>query len=232
MTFNTKQLALKVDLKDDATLSSYWPGDNKEVIDTLLHHQRPTSELFVYLWGQPGVGKTHLIQGACHQATSQNKEAVYFPLKSMRYRADIFMGLEQLSLVCLDDIEAIVGDLKWEEAIFHLYNRLRANGTPLLISAQNPPHQLKVNLADLSSRLAWGLTYHIKPLCDEQKLQALTLRAMNRGLELPRDVGRFLLARCERNMGELYSILDQLDRASLIAQRRLTIPFVKHVLSL
>lgn len=223
------QLALSVGLRDDATLDTFFSGDNQEMLATLSNVQQ-SKEQFIFLWGQEGVGKTHLLQGTCHNVTGKGHGALYLPLANLRYRPDLFVGLEQLSLVCLDDIDVIAGQSIWEEAIFHLFNRLKTSGTTLMVAATMPPRQLPVVLPDLRSRLHWGLTYHIHPLNDEQKLKALSLRAYNRGIELPLDVGRFLLSRCVRNMGELYAVLDQLDSASLAAQRRLTIPFVKRVL--
>ncbi len=93
-----------------------------------------------------------------------------------------------------------------------------------------PPAQLRVKLMDLKSRLGWGVVYHLHGLSDEQKLEALRLRAQGRGLELDGSVGRFLLRRCPRDMGQLFLMLEELDQASLAEQRRLTIPFVKDVL--
>ena len=81
------------------------------------------------------------------------------------------------------------------------------------------------------SRVA-GQIYKLQPLSDEDKLQALQLRARLRGFELPEDVGRFLLKRLDREMRTLFMTLDQLDRASITAQRKLTIPFVKEILKL
>ncbi len=83
----------------------------------------------------------------------------------------------------------------------------------------------------VASRLG-GRSHKLQPLSDEDKLQALQLRARLRGFELPEDVGRFLLKRLDREMRTLFMTLDQLDRASITAQRKLTIPFVKEILKL
>lgn len=116
---------------------------------------------------------------------------------------------------------------------FDLYNRILESGkTRLLITGDRPPRQLNLGLADLASRLDWGQIYKLQPLSDEDKLQALQLRARLRGFELPEDVGRFLLKRLDREMRTLFMTLDQLDRASITAQRKLTIPFVKDILNL
>ena len=104
--------------------------------------------------------------------------------------------------------------------------------TRLLITGDRPPRQLNLGLPDLASRLDWGQIYKLQPLSDEDKLQALQLRARLRGFELPEDVGRFLLKRLDREMRTLFMTLDQLDRASITAQRKLTIPFVKEILKL
>lgn len=125
------------------------------------------------------------------------------------------------------------GDELWEMAIFDLYNRILESGkTRLLITGDRPPRQLNLGLPDLASRLDWGQIYKLQPLSDEDKLQALQLRARLRGFELPEDVGRFLLKRLDREMRTLFMTLDQLDRASITAQRKLTIPFVKEILKL
>jgi DnaA family protein len=146
---------------------------------------------------------------------------------------EVLDGMEQLSLVCIDNIEGIAGDPQWEAAVFHLYNRILETGrTRLFITGDRPPRQLNLSLADLASRLDWGQIYRLQPLSDEEKLQALQLRAKLRGFELPEDVCRFLLKRLDREMLTLFMTLDQLDHASITAQRKLTIPFVKEILSL
>ena len=87
-------------------------------------------------------------------------------------------------------------------------------------------------MPDLRSRLGWGLIYQLKVLDDQQRLQALQLRARQRGCEMPYETGRYLMRRLPRNMAALFDLLDQLDEASLVAQRKLTVPFVKSVLGL
>ena len=80
------------------------------------------------------------------------------------------------------------------------------------------------------SRLSLALVFQLQQLSDEDKLRALQLRASRRGLNLPDDVGRFILTRGARSMSALFDLLDRLDQASLQAQRKLTIPFLKEIL--
>ncbi|MFT6430691.1 MAG: DnaA family protein [Halopseudomonas sp.] len=118
----------------------------------------------------------------------------------------------------------------WEEALFHVYNRLREQGGRLLMAASASPRNMGFSLPDLISRLGWGLVFQLQPLDDQNKQEALKLRAERRGLQLPDEVARFMLSRGARGMGELFAVLEKLDHASLQAQHRLTIPFVKRIM--
>jgi DnaA family protein len=134
--------------------------------------------------------------------------------------------------VCVDDVEAAAGYGAWEEALFHLYNRLIDSGGGLLVSAAVAPAQLAIRLPDLVSRLGAAPVYQLHPLNDDQSLEAMRLRARQRGFELPEETGRYLLRRLPRDLSALMSLLERLDTASLAAQRKLTVPFVKSVLEL
>ena len=121
---------------------------------------------------------------------------------------------------------------EWEEAIFHLYNRVKEAGGRLVMAAHDLPKAIRVQLPDLVSRFSWGVVYQLHSLVDEEKLAVLIQRAHHRGINLSEEVGRYILTHCPRHMGTLFAALDALDRASLAAQRRLTIPFVKEVLQI
>ena len=155
----------------------------------------------------------------------------YLPLAELAdYGPELLDNLEQCELVCLDDLDAVAGRADWEEALFHLFNRLRDAGKRLLLAAATSPRELGVQLPDLQSRLTLALVFQLQELADEDKLRALQLRASRRGLQMPDEVGRFILTRGARSMSALFELLEQLDQASLQAQRKLTIPFLKETL--
>lgn len=227
------QLPLNIQLRDDATLNSFYPGENLEALNAIRQFSQGLGEPFLYLWGQLGVGRTHLLQAACQAAGELGVSAVYIPLQApLDPSAAILQGVEEIPLVCIDNIHTIAGNRVWEEALFHLFNRIRAQQGHLLVAADVSPIHLQVSLPDLKSRLASGVVYQLHRLSDEEKLSALQLRARCRGLIINSTVGQFLLNRCSRNLSELFLTLEKLDNASLAEQRRLTIPFVKHVLNL
>ncbi len=228
------QLPLGVRLRDDATFANYYPGANAAALgyaERLCSPQAGWTDELIYLWGRQGVGRSHLLQAACLRMEERGELAVYLPLAEVAAHGPAILdNLEQSELVCLDDLEAVAGDAAWEQALFHLFNRLRDAGRRLLLAADSPPRELGVLLPDLQSRLSLALVFQLQPLSDEDKLRALQLRASRRGLNLPDDVGRFILSRGERSMSALFELLDRLDQASLQAQRRLTIPFLKETL--
>jgi DnaA family protein len=222
------QLPLNVALRDDATLANYYPGDNGEAVGWLRGLGARTDRTAIYLWGGGGAGKTHLLQAACHDAGARGASAAYLPLMQFKSSStSVTEGLERLLVVCIDDVHAVAGDPNWEEALFHLFNRCRERGAHLIVGGNATPAALGLGLADLASRLSGGMVFHLRSLDDEQMMAALQLRAERRGIELPADVARYLLRRCDRDMNTLASLLERLDHASLAAQRRLTIPFVR-----
>lgn len=221
------QLPLRIGLRDSATFANFFPGPNAALCHTLQEGMEP----FVYLWGSAGSGKTHLLQAACHAVTEQGGTAIYLPLGEPEgLLPQMLEGMERMSLVCLDDLQNVVGDSEWEQALFHLYNRLRDSGNRLVTAATATPAALQIRLADLVSRLGWGPVYQMQPLSDEEKSTVLQQRAANRGMAMPPEVASYLLSRASRDTHALFGLLDRLDEVSLAAQRKLTIPFVREII--
>ena len=225
------QLALGLSLKDEATFDNFYPGKNTEIIAALKKTASGQGERMTYLCGGEGQGCSHLLQACCHAANLHHIRSVYLPFSQITTLSlDLLTGLESVALICLDDIQLIAGHLSWEEAIFHLYNRVFDAGGSLMIGAKELPKTIPLKLPDLASRLSGGVTYKLRPLTDKEKLLALMMRGKRRGIDLSEEVAKYILTHYPRHMGVLFAALDKLDKASLVAQRRLTIPFVKTVL--
>lgn len=228
-----EQLALGLRLRDTARFSNFVAGANRELLTRLQALASGGQAVTLYCWGAPGVGRTHLLQACAQQATDAGGSAAYVSLADHRALApELLEGWERYALVCLDDCEAIAGEAAWEEALFHLYNRLQQASGSLVVAAGRSPGALGLALADLRSRLAAALVYQVQRLDEAQSLEALRLRARARGFALPEETARYLLRRVPRDLPALMAMLEALDGASLAAQRRLTVPFVKTVLGL
>ncbi len=228
------QLSLPLYLPDDETFASFYPGENPSLLAAIQSAVNQVHASYIYFWSREGGGRSHLLHAACAELSQKGDAVGYVPLdKRAWFVPEVLDGMEELALVCIDNIECIAGDAHWEMAIFNLYNRIVETGrTRLLITGDCTPRRLNLQLPDLASRLDWGQIYKLQPLSDAGKLQALQLRAKLRGFELPEDLGRFLLKRLDREMRTLFIVLNRLDHASITAQRKLTIPFVKEILKL
>jgi DnaA family protein len=227
----TAQLPLGIRLPDSSVFESYLPGRNQLVVDALLAVVAGKGPTCIWLHGVGGTGKTHLLQAVCARAGREGRTAAYLPLTEvLDLGEELLAGFGELSIVCLDDAQAIAGRDAWERALFRLHQELDERGGRLLVSGATPPAALPFQLRDLASRLNGGLVLTLQPLDEDEQIAALRLRAQLRGLELPDDTAQFMLRRLPRDMTNLYAFLDELDAASLAAQRRLTVRFVKEVL--
>ncbi len=225
------QYPLNIGLDIGTGFDNFVPGANTQAVTELQRASAGEGEAFVYLWGGAGTGKSHLLQAACRRADEQGRRAAYLPLAMVTELAPAVLdGLEQMDLVCLDDIHRAAGNPAWEEALFHLFNRLKEQGITLLVSAAQSPTALPLQLPDLCSRLASGITFRLVELDEEAKAQALMDDARQRGMELSPETAGYILKHWPRDMGSLREFMDRLDRATLAAQRKATIPFVRELL--
>ncbi len=232
---NSGQLALGVHLRDDATFDNFFYGQANSALKHALNVQLETDgEQIIYLHGSVGSGRSHLLQAACHQADRSGRNSLYLPMHDIVSvpAAEVLEGIEHLALVCIDDVELIAANVQWEEALFHFINRARAVNCKLLFSASNSPGNIGIELADLRSRLGWGLVFQNHALADEEQAAALKMRASGRGLSLSDEVVSYIFSRSTRGISSLLELLDILDRASMAEQRKLSIPFVRQYLDL
>lgn len=225
------QIPLPLGRFDRYDFALFLPGGNAEAVACLERLADGPPSNNIHLWGVSGTGKSHLLQAVCTRAAAHGRP-VYVPLAQHdQMMPDVLAGLEEMDLVCLDDIDAVCGMGAWETALFNLYNRLAERGRPLVTTAQTSPKGIPLALADLKSRLAAGISYRLVPLDEDSRFLALKLRAHSRGFELPDEVVDYLSRRVARDTHTLFDWLDRLDRASLVSKKRLTIPFVRQLLN-
>jgi len=220
-----KQLALDFTSPPQPTLDNFIAGVNGELLQNLRRlASRDAHEHYLYLWGRPGSGRSHLLKGAVAELQREGAAAVYVACTAGIRLAD---GLERMDCVALDDVDRL--DDVGQVLVFDLYNALRESGGALLASAAAPPVQLKLR-EDLVTRLAWGLVYQVHALTDENKAQALADHAAIRGFRLAPEVSDFLLTRARRDLPTLLATLDALDRYSLETRRPVTVPLARELL--
>ena len=225
-----RQLPLGVTLRLAARFETYVPGENAACLAALGAHGAGPALPAVWLAGGAGAGKTHLLQALCARAGERGRRAVYLPLASLLdLGPEALEGFEALDLACIDDVDHVLGEARWEHRLFSLYNALTERGS-IVFAAVDPPAALTIGLPDLASRLRAAAVFRLVPLGEAAQAEALEARARHRGLELPGESLQYLLRRAPRDFPTLCRILDELDVAQLAAQRRLTIPLVRETL--
>ncbi|HJV06299.1 MAG TPA: DnaA regulatory inactivator Hda [Chromobacteriaceae bacterium] len=194
---------------------------NREVITALT---APEAERFIYLWGESGSGKTHLLQAWIAHAERLGRAAIY--LDAQHESLPDFA--REASFIAVDHVDDLAPDD--QIMLFSFYNSLKEGGDGrLLMAGRQPPMALSVR-DDLRTRLGWGLVFEVKALSDDDKLAALRTHAATRQLSIPDDVFRYLLTHWRRDLTSLIAMIDMLDRYSLALRRPITVPLVKNVL--
>jgi len=227
------QLILNLRISSETTLETYQPVvDQDELIETVRSLARNEGDIpQLYLWGRTGTGKTHLAQGACHEAGACGYPVAYLPLRQVKAAGpEVLDGLSSVRVLVIDDLDQVWAQPEWQHALFNMINQARESETRLLFTAAARPEADQVPLADLRSRLLWGPVFHLRPL-DEERLQGMLRRAAQaRGFTLGQAEIGYLLRRAARDPASLMALLDRLDTASLKARSRVTVPLIRAML--
>ena len=226
-----QQLPLHFEFRANQTFKDFFPGVHHEIVTHLQQCVAGLGEQQIFLWGKSGQGKSHLLQACCHKAQKQNLSSFYFDL-SVAQLPDTSMlnGLDEYDVVCFDNIERIAGNGIWEQAFFNFFNQHRDRGHKLILSASSAANDIPIQLVDLKTRFNWGLSLKIQSLTDSDQIEALIFKANQMGFEIAPQAGRFLLTHYSMDLTSLWALLEKLDKASLAAKRKLTIPFLKQIL--
>ncbi len=223
------QLALGVRLSASRRLDNFVTTDNSEALQAMLQLLDGGRQGRLYLQGPSGSGKSHLLQGACAEASIRGGQVIYVPLGE-RENFDVRMlaSLAGCDLICLDDVDAVATDDAWQRAVFNLYNEAEDCGARIVFSARQEPSCL--SLADLASRLKSALRVILRPPTDLSRAKVLAERAKALGFELDDDSLRYILQHYSRDMHHLVQLLEDLDRYSLAAKQRVNVSLLRRFL--
>lgn len=194
--------------------------ENAELVYVLQHKHDP----FIYVWGEEGAGKSHLLRAWVAQALDAGKKAVYIdaaatPLTEAAFEAEY---------LAIDQIEKLGNE---EQALlFAVFNRFRNSGKGfLLLSSEHTPQQLVIR-EDLRTRMAYCLVYEVKPLTDQEKIDTLVSMAAARQVTIDPEIFEYLLNHWRRDMDSLMQMLDTLDNYAVTMGKRITLPLLRQLL--
>ncbi len=224
------QIPLQLIPRRERRFEDFVVGSNTAIVEAIKQMpDEPGSNVFLY--GEEGYGKTHLLTAVCQEVRERQGRAFYLALKRLPSNAiESLLGLEKLDLVCVDDLHIIAGNKVWEEALFHFFNRVREVNGRLLVSSQKRLSCLNLCLPDLASRLGWGLRLQLLPLEDHDKLVVIDQYSKGMGFSLSEEVQAYLLKHHDRNVAALIETVERLHQVSLTNKRRITIPLARQVL--
>ncbi len=227
---STPQMALPLAHSDKASFDNYWVGNNYELVAALRSMLKAGEPNVLYIYGPSGAGKSHLLYAAMRQAKQDAVKTRYISLSDKHVNRDMLSILDIDNLVFIDNIHAWAGNQAKERAVFTLFEQIKHAGGQIVLASSQPPEASGFVIRDLISRLMSGLIYGLHPLTEVQQLDAIKMRANQRGLLISDDTVKFLLKHSSRDNRELFNILEQIDRASLVEKRRITIPFIQTLL--
>jgi DnaA family protein len=225
-----EQMALPVRLKSAQTFETFVSGPNHALIKSVIRRCEQGSLPMFWLWSVGGAGRSHLLQALCHRSSSYGRSCVYLPLTESSFHPAMLEGMESLSMVCVDDIDAVFPEPEWEHALFKLHLGLHERGGNLVVSAAAPPSGLNIALKDLASRFQAAEIWQLHPLKDAEQMQALKLRATQLGLSISEEVQSYLLRHAPRDLALLCELLDEIDTQALVKQQGITVPLVRILL--
>lgn len=227
MLSSPRQLALALSAPTAASFATFVIGRNAELVAALRALAcGQDRERFVYLWGAPGSGRSHLLHAVVRAASACTRCAIRL---TAPVTVDRLAAIDADAVVALAGIERLDGFA--QAALFSLYNQIRDARGALVVTADAPPARLSVR-PDLATRLAWGLVYEVQPLSDEDKTKAMRARASEHGFDLPPEAQAYMLRHGRRDLPSLLGVVDLIERHSLEAQRPVTLALVREVLRL
>lgn len=218
------QLLLDLQPTQVPSLDNFIVGENQELFARLRTLAEPGSFDMLYLWGQEGCGKSHLL-AATAAAALRKRPALLLENTPAASAFNAPPG----GLLIVDDVDML--DDAAQIALFRIFNAARMVGLGLLVAGNKPPLKLRLR-EDLRTRIGQALIYEVKTLNDEQKAAALRRHAFERGLRVDDGLVRYLLSHGRRDLPSLMAVLDHLDRATLEQQRHATLPLLKEALQL
>ena len=189
------------------------------------------SEIF-FLWGAAGSGKSHILQSTANYINNIGQKAFYLCLKeASEITPEIFDSLENFDLICLDNIDIILNNEKWQEAIFHCLEAAETANTKLILSSRNNVNETEFLREETKSRLEASYRHKLELLNEQELVKALKIRAKYRQIPINQEVLTYIINYAPRDSKSIFSILDKIGSYSLLYQKSITKKMIREILA-
>ncbi len=226
----SRQKLIPTNTEEESSFSGFCVGDNAELIAEL---QRIVHQLHLfrvlYLYGEAGSGKTHLLNACCQLSRTLRQPHIYLPVGEA---SEVVLPehIAPQSLLCIDNLQACREYSAWQVKLLGLYEKLSTNAGAVIVAADCPTDELGLQFKDLQSRLVSGGVYKVAKLNDTDKRAALKARARQKGFDLNDQLLQFMMTYYRRDTVSLFALLDRIDHVSMAEKRNITVPFIKSLM--
>ncbi len=196
----------------------------------------------LFIWGDSGLGKTHLLHGIGHYAQRLFRGMRVRYVSSEEFTNDFINSLRDdrkvafqkryrdVDVLLVDDIQFLEGKEGTQEEFFHTFNTLYNANKQIVISSDRPPKRLETLEDRMRTRFEWGLITDIQPPELETRIAILRKKAANDRMSAPDDVLEFIASRIERNIRELEGALIRVTAFASLNQQPVDLALAQVVL--
>ena len=215
-----------------------WNKPNKSTFDEFYFEKNNLfikeillSEEDLFLYGVEQAGKSFLLQSVCNHFAFKEKQSLYIPIKEVKkYGSDFIDSLDQLHVICIDDVDLIASNKEWEIALFNLINNCFLSKCRLIFCSSTNPSKINFELEDLISRIKKIDHVELVPVKTDNLPEAIKFIADLRSINLGDKEIKYLITYSRRSMSDLLDIINKLDNLSMQLKRKITIPLIKEII--
>jgi len=194
----------------------------------------------LFIYGGPGLGKTHLLQAIAHRLSATQRRSLYITCEQFtndfvtaiaQGRQDEFRRRYRSPQVLLvDDVQFLAGKDRTQEEFFHTFNDLHGDGCQVVLTCDRQPRTVTGLEDRLCSRFQWGLIADIQPPDEETRLAILKSKALEQRIEIIPEVARLLVDRAQDNIRELEGFLNRIAAYASLTRSPITVDIAHQAL--